>query len=174
MKLIEAEKITIGKDYIRFLSDGEKIHIGEELPFAHPDLDELAALDGIEPTTGEELIRVLHGMHGKGTLHGKILRWDPESLFNVKGDDTDPALCKKCLEPYQRVGCFCSEIPRSLEQVHATIKESAPLTPPGQDFIQLGSFVCIKECPRCLQDPEGHCADDEIEKTSQDTPAISH
>lgn len=45
-----------------------------------PYLDELAARDGIHPATGEELIRVLHAMHGDGTLDGKILRWDPTPI----------------------------------------------------------------------------------------------
>lgn len=114
------------------------IRTGQGSLYSHPDLVDLAARDGIEPATAEELIRVIRSMHGKGTLHGKILRWDPAPLFTVKGNDTDPELCKRCLEPYQRVGCLCLELLEQIEQVHATITESAPLTPPGQDFIQIG------------------------------------
>lgn len=47
-------------------------------------LNTLAALDGIDPPTTEELIRVLRSMHGKGYLHGKILRWDPKPFLEKK------------------------------------------------------------------------------------------
>jgi hypothetical protein len=33
--------------------------------------------------------------------------------------------------------------------------------------------VCIKDCLRCSQNPENHCADDEIEEQRRDIPAIS-
>lgn len=47
-------------------------------------LNNLAAQDGIDPPTTEELIRVLRAMHGGGTLHGKILRWDPKPFLEKK------------------------------------------------------------------------------------------
>jgi hypothetical protein len=85
--------------------------------YKHPSdfLNTLTALDGIDPPTTVELIRVLRSMHGKGYLHGKILRWDPDPLFYRVFSGDEP-----------------------IEQVHAIITESAPLIPPGQDFIQIG------------------------------------
>lgn len=47
-------------------------------------LNNLAAQDGIDPPTTEELIRVLRAMHGGGTLHGKILRWDPAPIIRMR------------------------------------------------------------------------------------------
>jgi hypothetical protein len=100
MSVRHAEWITVRKDSIYFLK--------EKTAVKACDLNYLAALDGIEPATGEELIRVLHAMHGKRTLHGKILRWDPALLH------------------YQKL--------------NETLKAETKLTPPCQDFVQLGAF----------------------------------
>jgi hypothetical protein len=69
-----AKLINIHEDRVYLPEEKKTLMIGDPL------LDRLAAKDGIEPATGEELIRVLHGMHGPGILHGKVLRWDPEPI----------------------------------------------------------------------------------------------
>jgi hypothetical protein len=162
MRVRHAEWITVRKDSIYFLK--------EKVAVKACDLNYLAALDGIEPETGEELIRVLHAMHGKGTLHGKILRWDPAPL--------------------------------KTEQVHATIKESAPFvikpdptqidnlgrirmcegdfdpllkprhTPPHQDFVQQGAFD--KSGTACEGIKEGFVLIRNKEKISRDIPVSLH
>lgn len=118
MELTMATPIHVKKDSIYFPESGET--------YKRPSgfLNTLAALDGIDPPTAEELIRILHAMHGKGILHGKILRWDPAPIKEAR-----ITAAIMCAEP--------------IEQVHATIKECAPLrvpvlTPPSQDFIQIG------------------------------------
>jgi hypothetical protein len=125
MQVRHAEPVTIRKDSIYFPL--------EKVAVKAWDLNYLAALDGIEPATGEELIRVLHAMHGKGTLHGKILRWDPAP---IKGPDLIIA-SKEWKENSQPI-----------EQVHAVIKgQGDPIhkvllgrPEPGKDFVQLGAF----------------------------------
>jgi hypothetical protein len=139
MQLIMAMQINIRKDSVYFPETGET--------YKRPSgfLNTLARLDGIDPPTTEGLIRVLHAMHGKGTLHGKVLRWDPapikDPLRNPQIQDAIRRFYKGCAEP--------------IEQVHATIKESAPLQSPvlsipSKDFVQIG----------------------DIQKNSQDIPGV--
>ena len=68
-------KLNIKNDAFYFPETGET--------YRRPSgfLNDLAALDGIDPPTTEELVRILRSMHGKGTLQGKILRWDPALLI---------------------------------------------------------------------------------------------
>jgi len=125
MPVRHAERITVRKDSIYFPNEKVAVIAG--------DLNYLAALDGIEPATGEELIRVLHAMHGGGTLHGKILRWDPEPV-----KEPDIIIASK----------EWKKDSRPVEQVHAVIKEQGePIhkvllgrPSPSQDFVQLGAF----------------------------------
>lgn len=74
LEVITAEPIYIFDDGIAFKGTTAFYQIGD------PVLDRIAALDGIQPATGHELIRVLHAYNGPGTLEGKILRWNPEPL----------------------------------------------------------------------------------------------
>jgi len=108
MSVRHAEPITIRKDTIYFPN--------EKVAVKACDLNYLAALDGIEPATGEELIRVLHAMHGGGTLHGKILRWDPVR------------------EPVEQVPAAIKE---QGEPIHKVLLGRPS---PSQDFVQLGAF----------------------------------
>jgi hypothetical protein len=66
-----AKPINIHADFVYLPEEKRQLKIGD------PILDRLAEKDGIEPATGEELLKVLHGMHGDGTLYGKVLRWEP-------------------------------------------------------------------------------------------------
>ena len=111
-EIILAKPIHVHEDRV-YLPESEKT-----LMIGDPLLDRLAEKDGIEPATGEELLKILHAMHGPGVLLGKVLRWDSTKVlikpaylkgWNVKGDNSDPVICKHCLEPYQREGCSCAE-----------------------------------------------------------------
>lgn len=73
-----AEPIRIHEDSIYY--PWEKLKI----PAGGPELKYLAALDGIEPATGEELLRILHAFHGSGTLKGKIIRWNPAPIIKQR------------------------------------------------------------------------------------------
>lgn len=85
-QVVLAEPINIHEDSIYFPSEKKSLMSDD------PQLDILAAKDGIEPATGKELIRVLHAMHGPGILHGKVIRWDPTKVL-VK-----PAMTKGVFE----------------------------------------------------------------------------
>jgi hypothetical protein len=79
MTVTMAMPVNIRKnDSVHFLETGEVY----QRPSAF--LNCIAALDGIDPPTTEELIRVLRAMHGKGYLHGKILRWDPAPIIRMR------------------------------------------------------------------------------------------
>jgi hypothetical protein len=78
MDIIWAEPIRIHADFIYY--PWEKIRI----PAGGPELKYLAALDGIEPATGEELLRILHEYHGSGTVKGKIIRWNPAPIIKQR------------------------------------------------------------------------------------------
>ena len=65
-----AKPIHIHDDRVYLPGSKRTILIGDPL------LDRLAEKDGIEPATGEELLRVLHAMHGSEILYGKVLRWE--------------------------------------------------------------------------------------------------
>ena len=71
-----AEEIFLFDDGIAY----KGADMGGFMPIGDPRLDTLARLDGIQPATGAELIRVLHEMHGPGTHPGKIIRWDPAPI----------------------------------------------------------------------------------------------
>lgn len=116
MEIRHAEPITIRKDSIYF-PEGKIGSAPCKVAVKACDLDYLAALDGIEPATGEELIRVLRSMHGKGTLHGKVLRWDPALILFKNLNET-------------------------LKKAETNDPLRSPrLTPPQQDFVQLGAFT---------------------------------
>ena len=119
MQLTQALSISIRKDSIYFFDKTPLIQL-QLLKIPNKHLDNIAAMDGIEPATGEKLIRCLHAMHGKGTLHGKILRWDSAPIKE------------------ERIIAAIMNASPVVEQVYATIKENAPLTSPGQNFIQIG------------------------------------
>jgi len=70
-----AEPIRIHKDFIYYPWEKKKFKIGDS------ELNYLAALDGIQPATGEELLRILHEYHGPETLKGKIIRWNPAPII---------------------------------------------------------------------------------------------
>lgn len=137
MVLRHAEPIIIRKDSIYF-SQGKIGIVPCKVAVKACDLDHLAALDGIEPATGEELIRVLHSMHGMKALHGKILRWDASTLrrpdFIIKPDPTQ-------IDSLGRI--------RMCEGDFTQVRSSR-LTPPSQDFVQIG----------------------DIQKTRRDNPAV--
>lgn len=76
MKIYQATPITIFQKAVNIFFESGRMN----LKLGDPELDAIAGFDGINPATGVELIRVLRSMHGKGTLHGKILRWDPAPL----------------------------------------------------------------------------------------------
>lgn len=66
-----AKPINVHADYVYLPEEKKKLLVD------NPLLDMLAAKDYIDPPTGEELLRVLHAMHGPGILRGKVLRWEP-------------------------------------------------------------------------------------------------
>lgn len=70
-KITLAKLINVHEDYVYFPESKTRLNIGD--PYLHL----LALKDGMCSPTGAELLQVLHGMHGPGTLHGKVLRWDP-------------------------------------------------------------------------------------------------
>lgn len=145
MQIRHAEPITIRKDSIYF-ADGK---IGSKpcrVAVKACDLDYLAALDGIEPATGEELIRILHEMYGSGTLHGKILRWDPTL---IKYHNLNESLKAQESDPF---------------------KVPARLIHPPDDFVQLGAFD--KSRTNCEGIKEGFVLIRNKKPVSQDTPAI--
>lgn len=80
LNVMKAEPIYIFDDGIAYKGTTAQFQIG------HPVLDRLAALDGIQPATGQELLRVLHQMHGPGTVAGKIITWDPKPILEQRRD----------------------------------------------------------------------------------------
>lgn len=74
LDVVRAEPIFIFDDGIAYEGTTAFYKVGD------PTLDRLAALDGIQPATGQELIRILHELNGPGTLKGKIITWDPKPL----------------------------------------------------------------------------------------------
>lgn len=89
MEINWAEPIKIHEDFIYYPWEKKKFKVGDS------ELNYLAALDGINPPTGEDLLRVLHQYHGPGTLKGKIIRWNPAPIIRQRemiGDD--PAILK--------------------------------------------------------------------------------
>jgi hypothetical protein len=70
-------RITLAKPINVHADDVYLPDVKNKLLVGDPLLDKLAEKDGIKPATGEELLRVLHAMHGPGILHGKVLRWEP-------------------------------------------------------------------------------------------------
>lgn len=78
LDVIRAEPVFIFDDGIAYEGTTAFYKIGD------PTLDRLAALDGIQPATGQELIRVIHQMHGPGALKGKIITWDPKPILEQR------------------------------------------------------------------------------------------
>ena len=62
--IILAKPINLHKNYVYLPEEKRRLNIGDPL------LDRLAEKDGIEPATGEELLRVLHAMHKIRTFLG--------------------------------------------------------------------------------------------------------
>ena len=69
-RIVLAKPINVHADYVYLPEEKMKLLIGDPL------LDKIAAKDGIDPPTGKELVRGLHAMHGPGTLHCKVIRWE--------------------------------------------------------------------------------------------------
>lgn len=122
-EIILAKQISIHEKSVHFRGTGITLQIGDPL------LDKLAALDGIEPATGEELVRVLHAMHGKGILRGKVLRWDPAE---IKERILSAAIMNAEPVPENKRTPFLLTFKDPLHSPRHT----APL----QDFVQLGAF----------------------------------
>jgi hypothetical protein len=149
MQIRYAEPITVRKDSIYF-PEGKIGSVPCKSAVKACDLNHLASLDGIDPATGEELIRVLHAMHGGGTLHCKILRWDPTPIKEQRIKEIAPFIIKP--DPSQIDGLgrikMCEGDFTRVEQVHATVKETTDpfrvptrlLVPESKDFVQLGAF----------------------------------
>jgi hypothetical protein len=73
-----AEPIRIHEDFIYYPWEKTKYKVGDN------ELKYLAELDGINPPTGEELLRILHSYHGPGTLKGKVIRWNPAPIIRQR------------------------------------------------------------------------------------------
>ncbi len=135
-KVIEAHPISVRKDSIYFSE--EKLILKSD----DPVLDKLAALDGIEPPTGRELIRVLHLMHGFGTLKGKVLRWDPEPMIKIISSIESQSIAPFVIKPDP------SQIDE-LGRIKMTKEQFGPLhaprlTPPQHDFVQIGDIERLR------------------------------
>jgi hypothetical protein len=90
------------------------------------EMYQLAFEDGIYPVTGEELLKVLHTMHGNGVLHGKILRWNPLPIINQDPELSKLAFIKAGMDPFP------------IPVIHQPFK---PLNDnPSKDFIQIGDI----------------------------------
>jgi hypothetical protein len=121
-------EITLAKE-INILENSVYLPEGMQSINEHDTLMyQLAFLDGIYPVTGEELIRVLHEMHGKGVLYGKIIRWDPAPIINQ-----DPELAKQAF------------IKAGMDPLPTPIVHQPFI--PVKDFVQIGDIEKRRDTP---------------------------